>query len=57
MNRFLIKLIKKIFHKICTLIEVDLPLKYLGTPYGGWYFSDLKHLLNYLLLSFYKQEH
>jgi FkbM family methyltransferase len=40
MYRFLFKLIKKIFHKICILVEVDLPLKYLGTPYGGWYFSD-----------------
>ena len=40
MNRFLFKLIRKIFHKICILIEVDLPTKYLGTPYGGWYFSE-----------------
>ena len=40
MNRFLFKIIKKIFHKICKLIEVDLPIKYLGTPYGGWYFSE-----------------
>jgi len=38
--RFIFKLVKKIFHQICTLIEVDLPLKYLGTPYGGWYFSE-----------------
>ena len=40
MYRFIFKLVKKIFHQICTLIEVDLPLKYLGTPYGGWYFSE-----------------
>ena len=40
MYKFLFKLIKKIFHKICILIEVELPIKYLGTPYGGWYFSE-----------------
>ena len=40
MYRFIFKFVKKIFHRICTLIEVDLPLKYLGTPYGGWYFSQ-----------------
>ena len=40
MNRFLFKLIRNIFHKICKLIEVDLPTKYLGTPYGGWYFPE-----------------
>lgn len=42
MYKFLFRLIKKIFHKICILIEVDQHIKYLGTPYGGWYFSETK---------------
>ena len=51
MNRFLFKLIRKIFHKICKFIEVNLPTKYLGTPYGGWYFSETNLPKNPTLLS------
>ncbi len=48
---FFYKLIKKIFHKICILIQVESPVKYLGTQYGGWYFSEKSLPKNPIVLS------
>ena len=48
---FLFKLVKKIFHVICKLIQVELPVKYLGTLYGGWYFFEKSLPINPTVLS------
>lgn len=37
---YLFHLFKKIFHKYYIFISEYRDIKYLGSPYGGWYFSD-----------------
>jgi len=38
--KIIFKLVKKIFHKFCSVISIERNLKYSGTSYGGWHFSD-----------------
>mgnify|MGYP003682072891 CR=1 FL=1 len=42
MQKILFKIVNKIFHKTCFLLQIELPVKYFGTPYGGWHISE-KH--------------
>ena len=37
------------FYKYCIYLAKDRDVKYLGTPYGGWYFSD-KNLTNQIVI-------
>jgi FkbM family methyltransferase len=37
--KYLFKIIKKILNSYINLFAKDRDIKYLGTPYGGWYFS------------------
>ncbi len=47
--KYLFKIVKKIFYKYCIYLAKDRNVKYLGTPYGGWYFSD-KNLSNQIVI-------
>ena len=38
--KIVFKLVKKIFHKYCSILSTERNVKYLGTSYGGWHFSD-----------------
>ena len=38
--KIVFKLVKKIFHIYCSVISIERNVKYLGTSYGGWHFSD-----------------
>ena len=40
MYNLFFKIVRKTFHIFRTLVEVELPVKFLGTPYGGWYLSE-----------------
>lgn len=40
MKKKIFKIVKKIFHKFCYILEKDMPTKYLGTTYGGWHILD-----------------
>ena len=42
MQKILFKVVNKIFHKTCFLLQIELPVKYFGTSYGGWHVSE-KH--------------
>lgn len=49
MQKIIFKVVKKIFFKFCNLNQIELPIKYFGTSYGGWYISE-KHLSNNLTI-------
>ena len=38
--KYLFKIVKKIFFKYYFYLAKNRDIKFLGTPYGGWYFSD-----------------
>ena len=31
---------RKLFFKVCNLIQIEIPIKYYGTNYGGWYIAE-----------------
>lgn len=47
MQRLLFKIVKGLFYKLSLYIETELPIKYFGSSYGGWYVSE-KNLSNNL---------
>lgn len=40
MQKFFYKLVKKLLFEFCSFIQVDIPVKYYGTSYGGWYVAE-----------------
>jgi FkbM family methyltransferase len=47
--KYLFKIVKKIFFKYYFYLAKNRDVKFLGTPYGGWYFSD-KNLPNQMMV-------
>lgn len=40
MQKFFFKIVKYTFNKICSTIQTETPVKYYGTPYGGWFIVE-----------------
>ena len=39
-QKYLYKLVRKLFFKFLNLIQIEIPIKYYGTNYGGWYIAE-----------------